>query len=43
MSTRHPEVGETIRKTRSLDDETTKKLVAAIGSFKQTFAAEERK
>jgi F-type H+-transporting ATPase subunit alpha len=43
MATRHPEVGETIRKTRTLDDETARKLVAAIGSFKQTFAAEQGK
>jgi len=41
ISTRHPEIGETIRTTRTLDDETAKKLVSAIDSFKQTFAADQ--
>jgi F-type H+-transporting ATPase subunit alpha len=41
MATRHPEIGETIRNTRSLDEETAKSLVAAMDTFKQTFAADE--
>jgi hypothetical protein len=38
MKAHKPEVGETIRTTGKLDDETAKKLVDAIGAFKRVFA-----
>jgi F-type H+-transporting ATPase subunit alpha len=39
MRTTRPDVGRAIRDDHDLKDETTQKLVAAIGEFKQTFAA----
>ncbi|MCL2615840.1 MAG: F0F1 ATP synthase subunit alpha [Dehalococcoidia bacterium] len=37
MLTQHPEVGEAIAKTKTLDDDTEEKLKTAIADFKKTF------
>jgi F-type H+-transporting ATPase subunit alpha len=41
MRSRSPEIGQTMRSTGKLEDETAKKLVAAIQSYKEVFAAGE--
>jgi F-type H+-transporting ATPase subunit alpha len=38
MRTRHSGIGETIRDTGELDDDTTEKLRAAVEEFKKSFA-----
>jgi F-type H+/Na+-transporting ATPase subunit alpha len=40
MAASHPEIGEAIRTKKTLDDDTTKALVAAIGQYQDLFAAE---
>jgi F-type H+-transporting ATPase subunit alpha len=37
MLTQHPAIGETIAKTKTLDEDTEEKLKAAIADFKKTF------
>ena len=37
MLTQHPEIGEAIAKTKTLDDDTEEKLKTAIADFKKTF------
>jgi F-type H+-transporting ATPase subunit alpha len=40
VSSRHPEIGETIRSTGKLDDETIEKLKSAVKDFKSVFTAD---
>ena len=37
MDTKDPQLPETIRKTKVLDEETEKALISAIEEFKKTF------
>ena len=37
MAAQHPDIGETIAKTKVLDEATEEKLKAAIAEFKKTF------
>jgi F-type H+-transporting ATPase subunit alpha len=40
VGSRHPEIGETIRSTGKLDDDTVEKLKSAVEDFKSTFTAD---
>jgi F-type H+-transporting ATPase subunit alpha len=40
VSSRHPEIGETIRSTGKLEDETIEKLKSAVEDFKSVFTAD---
>jgi F-type H+-transporting ATPase subunit alpha len=37
IDTKYPNIPETIKSTKQLDEETEKALIAAIGEFKKTF------
>jgi F-type H+-transporting ATPase subunit alpha len=41
MRTRSPEIGQTMRSSGKLEEETTKKLISAIQSYKEVFASSE--